>query len=100
MATKTVSHVRLSDIAPSGGNLTKMEDIADRDLRLFDYQPETTQFGEGYRLRLADLKTEEQFEVLTSAVVVCKQLTKMKEADPFAEPVVCFTKKGRFWVII
>ena len=95
--TKTV---RLADVAPAGGELTRMEDIADRDLRLFDYQVTETQYGPGYRMRLADLKTEDQFEVLTSAVVVVKQLTKMKEVDPFAEPIVCFTKAGRCWQIV
>lgn len=97
MATKTMP--RLSDLAPAGGELTRMEDIQDRDLRLISAEPTETQFGRGYRMTLIDDAGGEAHEVLSSAVVVVKQLDKALENDPFAEMIVRFVKLGRCWTI-
>ena len=100
MASKTMP-VRLSSFAPAGGELTKMEDIADRDLRLIACEPTETQYGRGYRMTLVtDEDGGAAFEVLTSAVVVVKQLDAMMERDPFQETVVNFTKQGRCWIVV
>jgi hypothetical protein len=98
--TKTATPTRLSELAPSGGSLTPMEDIKEKDLILLAAEPCETQFGNGYRLTLTEKIGGEEFEVLTSAVVVCKQLDKALEANAFCLPmIVCFTKQGRAWII-
>jgi hypothetical protein len=92
---------RLSDIAPSGGNYTRMEDIQERDLRLVDFVPQETHYGPGFLLTLVDDATNDAYEVLTSAQVVCKQLQKIRsQDDPFESLLVSFVKQGRAWVIV
>lgn len=91
---------RVSDVAPSGGELTRMEDIQDRDLILLCAEQTETQYGRGYRLTLTSMDETEGFEVLTNAVVVVKQLDKALADDPFASFVVNFHKQGRCWVIV
>lgn len=106
MATKTpfadqTMHARLSDHAPAGGNFTKMEDIADTDLLLHKATPVPTQYGDGYILTLSDLEGSDTFEVITSGVVVVRQLDQMIEGGQCKFPcLVNFTKSGRAWIIV
>lgn len=101
MAAKNTMPARLSAIAPPGGALTAMEDIKERDLILLVAEPTETKYGNGYRLTLTETTSDpETYEVLTSAVVVCKQLDKALEANAFCLPmVVRFEKQGQAWII-
>jgi hypothetical protein len=103
MATKTVSRPavrRLAEIAPAGGELTAMETIQDRDLKLVSADERETQYGRGYLMCLIDPETDEAFECLSSAVVIVKQLDAFKASgDPFEDVIVRFVKQGRCWIM-
>lgn len=102
MSTKTQTQAparRVSDIAPSMGELTRMEALQEQDLTLLDAIPQTTQFGEGFLLKVVDAKGMPH-NVLTSAVVVCRQIGDLiASGEPLEGLVVRFVKQGRCWVI-
>lgn len=105
MATNTpfadqAMHARLSDHAPAGGNFTRMQDVADTDLLLHKATPVPTQYGPGYILTLSDLSGGDTFDLLTSGVVVVRQLDQMIESDCTLPCLVNFTKSGRAWIIV
>lgn len=101
MATKTATPARrLAEFAPAGGELTSMEELQGRDLRLVSAEPRDTQYGRGYLMALVDPKTDEAFECLSSAVVIVKQLDQFTSGDDvFEQPIVRFAKQGRCWII-
>src|SRR5207245_4975443 len=85
---------RLSDVAPAT-NYTPMEQVSNRDLLLTSAIPSETNFGPGYKLTVKELDTDEEHTLLTSAMVVCKQLDKALQAEgPFEDFVVKFEKAG------
>lgn len=98
--SKTTAPVRLSTVSPATGDLTAMEDIKGRDLLLTDAEPRTTEFGEGFLLTLNDPSSGEEFKVLTSAVVVTRQIREATTEDPFTPFLVNFQKSGRCWIIV
>lgn len=91
---------RLAEISPADGDLTPMEDIKDTDLLLVGIDARTTQYGEGYMLTLTDLKGEETFNCLTSAVVVTRQVRQIEEAGHKLPMIVSFVKSGKAWTIV
>ena len=100
--TKTVTSTprRLSEIAPAGGSLTPMAELQGRDLRLIEAVERETEYGRGYLMTVVDVESGEAHEVLSSAVVVVKQLDQAKASgDPFAEFLIRFEKAGRCWII-
>ena len=100
--TKTVTSTprRLSEIAPAGGSLTPMADLQGRDLRLIEAVERETEYGRGYLMTVVDVESGEAHEVLSSAVVVVKQIDQAKQSgDPFEDLLVRFEKAGRCWVI-
>ena len=103
--TKTVTSTprRLSEIAPAGGSLTPMADLEGRDLRLIEARARQTEYGRGYLMTVVDVESGEAHEVLSSAVVVVKQLDQVRntphDGDPFAEFLIRFEKAGRCWII-
>ena len=78
--------------------LTKMADLAGRDLLLRNFVPFSGRYGQGYRVMVTDMETGDEYTTITTAVVICDVLDGL---DPEADLpcVVRWDKNGRYWDI-
>jgi len=96
----TSKYPRLASLprVQSSRQVTKMAELADRDLLLTDFHPTQGRYGPGYRLTVTDIETGDIHTVLTSGVVITSIIDQI---DPDADLplLVKFTKRERYWDI-
>ncbi len=79
-------------------HLDKMADLIDRDLVLTSYSLHQGRFGQGYRLQLADPETGEEYQVITTGVVICAKIDIL-DPDTDLPTLVRFVRHERYYDI-
>jgi len=78
--------------------IDKLADLVGKDLVLTDYSLHAGRYGQGYKLQLADAITGEQYQVLTTGVVLCTIIDAI-DPDTDLPLAVRFVRKERYYDI-